>query len=300
MLGRRLVSAAVIITVMLALIAVDFYLGRDDVVGRSGLVLCSLAIFVAAMFASEMVSLFRQRCANLTTIPNVVISVLSVAICSTPVLWRDYPVDCSIGVFGWSMIALTFSVGMTLLINIVRYTESNDASSVAAFAVLIHVQAVLLFGFLIAHRLMFFDNSVGMVSLITLITTVKMSDAAAYFAGKTLGKRKLAPSLSPGKTVEGLLGSFLGAALGTAIVVLIVAPYVFKEQLNIDVWWMVVYPVAITIAGVVGDLAESMFKRDAKIKDSSSWLPGLGGVLDITDSLVYAAPISYFLWVLTK
>ena len=91
-----------------------------------------------------------------------------------------------------------------------------------------------------------------------------------------------------------------GALLGCGIVVYLVAPFIFKQTLNISGVWIVVYSVAVTFAGVVGDLAESMIKRDAKLKDSSTWLPGLGGVLDVTDSLVLAAPISYFLWVLTS
>lgn len=300
MLGRRLASAAVIISVLIGLIAIDLYLGRDSVLGRSGLIVSPVCIIVAMMFAGEMTSLFRQHCANLASLANVLIAGMSVAICSIPVLWRDYPVDCSIGMFGWTMIALTFSVGMTVLLNVIQYDENRFASAVCGYSVLIHVQAILLFGFFVAHRLLFFDNTTGMLALITLITSVKMSDAAAYFVGRAFGKRKLAANLSPGKTVEGFVGGFFGAILGTAIVVYVVENLLLPIEPVIPVWWVLVYSISITIAGVVGDLTESMFKRDAKIKDSSSWVPGLGGVLDITDSLVFAAPISFFLWILTK
>ena len=300
MLGRRLASATVIVSVLLGLIAVDLFLGRDSVLGRAGLIVSPVCMIVAMMFAAEMANLFRQHCSDLISLSIVTIAGTAVAICSAPVLWRDYPVDCSIGLFGWTMIALTFSVGMTVLINVLKFDDQRLASAICAYSILIHVQSVLLFGFLIAHRLLFFENALGMLSLITLITTVKMSDAAAYFVGKSLGLRKLAPKLSPCKTIEGLIGGFLGALLGTAIVVFLVANFVIKIERPIPIWWVIVYAVSISIAGVVGDLTESMFKRDAKIKDSSSWLPGLGGVLDITDSLVFAAPISYFLWVLTK
>ena len=220
--------------------------------------------------------------------------------CCFPVLWKDYPADCAIGVLGWSMMATTFAIGMTLLLEILRFDDEGMATSRAGMASLIQVQLILLFGFLVGHRLLFHENATGMIALITLITTVKMSDAAAYFVGKSLGRNKLAPKLSPGKTVEGLCGSLFGALLGCCIVLFLVSPYIFKQTLNISWGWIVVYSIAVTLAGVVGDLSESMFKRDAKIKDSSSWLPGLGGVLDITDSLLFSAPVSYFLWVLTR
>ena len=63
-------------------------------------------------------------------------------------------------------------------------------------------------------------------------------------------------------------------------------------------WWFLVYGIAVTLAGMIGDLAESLLKRDAQIKDSSSWLPGLGGVLDVIDSLVFAAPVSFVIWLI--
>ncbi len=300
MLARRLASAAVIVSVLLGCVATDYFLGTAAFAARSGLILCPLAILVAMLFADEMVSLFRQHCPQLTSWPNMVICALAVAICSVPALWKDYPPDCSIGLLGWTLIALTFAVGMSLLIQIVQYSEDRHSTALCAYSILIHVQAVLLFGTMIAHRLLFFDNQLGLIALLTLITTVKMSDAAAYFTGKSFGQRKLAPALSPGKTVEGLLGSFVGALLGVALIVYLVTPYVFQSDLKVHWVWALGYSIAVTIAGVVGDLGESLFKRDAKIKDSSSWLPGLGGILDITDSIVYAAPISYFLWVLTK
>jgi phosphatidate cytidylyltransferase len=280
-----LISAAVIISVLLGLIAVDFQMGDDGWFGRPGLVLGLIAIAVAMLSAQELVHLFQKFLPSGRTTEAVLIAGISVTICSLPILWRDYPADCPIGILGWSMLALTFAAGSTLLLEILRFDDSGQSTNRVGLSVLIYAQLILLFGFLVAH---------------TLLTTVKMSDAAAYFAGKSLGRNKLAPQLSPGKTVEGLIGSVFGALLGCIIVVHLVAPYIFKSQLNISWIWIVIYSIAVTLAGVVGDLSESMFKRDAKIKDSSSWLPGLGGVLDITDSLVFAAPVSWFLWVLTR
>ncbi len=82
-----------------------------------------------------------------------------------------------------------------------------------------------------------------------------------------------------------------------AIVVYLIAPLIFGITIAKPWWWVLVYGIVVTCAGMVGDLAESLIKRDANTKDSSRWLPGLGGVLDILDSMIFAAPVSYFLWI---
>ena len=122
-----------------------------------------------------------------------------------------------------------------------------------------------------------------------------MSDAGAYFAGKQLGKHKLAPVLSPGKTVEGLVGGIVAAIVASAIVFALIMPSVvvgYKPN------WLAVlgYALMISILGVVGDLSESLIKRDMRCKDSSGWLPGLGGIMDIADSVILAGPVAYLWW----
>ncbi|MEM9410926.1 MAG: phosphatidate cytidylyltransferase [Planctomycetota bacterium] len=300
MLGRRLASAAVIISFLIGLIFIDHHLGTEESLGRPGIVLAFLAVVVAMIAADEYVHLFKEHESGLESLPHVILSGIAVTICSLPVCWRNFPIDFSIGLFGWSFIALTVAVGMTWLLEINRFSDDGSGTRRIGLSILVYVQLLLLFGSFVAHRLLFFDNDVGMIAVITLIATVKSSDAAAYFAGKSFGKNKLSPRLSPGKTVEGFLGGFFGAILGTLIVVYLVAPFVFKTDLEIGIGWVVLYATAVNVAGVIGDLSESMLKRDAKIKDSSSWLPGLGGVLDVIDSLIFAAPLSYFLWILTK
>ena len=121
-----------------------------------------------------------------------------------------------------------------------------------------------------------------------LLVTTKGSDMAAYFAGKLLGKHPLAVSLSPKKTVEGAVGGLAGAIVLSEIlhrVWLYPAP-----SLPFLTW--VSLGAAIGIAAMIGDLSESLLKRDAGVKDSNS-IPGLGGVLDIIDSLLFSAPLLY-------
>jgi phosphatidate cytidylyltransferase len=120
----------------------------------------------------------------------------------------------------------------------------------------------------------------GMLWVAYLIAVVKSSDIAAYFGGHLLGRRRLAPAISPGKTVEGALCGFI-CAMGAAIL--------FKSWIPAPLW----LGALLAVAGQFGDLAESLLKRDANQKDSNV-LPGVGGILDAIDSLLLSAPILYF------
>ena len=113
------------------------------------------------------------------------------------------------------------------------------------------------------------------------------SDVGAYFAGRALGKHKLAPTISPGKTVEGLIGGILTAAATAAA-----ATYLFFPELPYK--FSIPLAVVLAVVGVLGDLAESAMKRGSKTKDAASILPGHGGLLDRLDSLLFGAPILYY------
>ena len=107
MLSRRLASAAVIILVLIALISVDFFLGRDETLGRPGLIVALIAVVVGMLSTQELGSLFRHRQPDLNVVPLILISGVAVAICCAPVLWRSYPQDCAVGMFGWMAMAFT-------------------------------------------------------------------------------------------------------------------------------------------------------------------------------------------------
>jgi phosphatidate cytidylyltransferase len=119
--------------------------------------------------------------------------------------------------------------------------------------------------------------------LLGLMATIWLADSAAYFAGKNFGKNKLAPSISPGKTWEGVYGALIIVTIFGAIL------YFFANVNSLAIFpalW------AIAILGVVGDLFESMLKRQANLKDSGNILPGHGGVLDRIDGLIPSLPIA--------
>src|SRR3954468_20216495 len=125
-------------------------------------------------------------------------------------------------------------------------------------------------------------------TIVTILLVVKFTDIGAYFGGRALGRHKLIPWLSPGKTWEGLICGLLTAgAIGAAC-----APWLPHVP-----WWKAfIFGVVIGGIGQVGDLLESMMKRDAEVKDSSNLIPGFGGILDIIDSPLFAAPFAYLLF----
>ena len=128
--------------------------------------------------------------------------------------------------------------------------------------------------------------------LLAVLAIVWMADVAAYFSGKAFGKHKLAPSISPGKTWEGAIGAGVGVVLyGIALRL----GFSFMP-VALPLWVLAL--LAVTAISIVGDLYESMLKRQAGIKDSSNVLPGHGGVLDRIDSLTSTLPVVALLWLL--
>jgi len=143
-------------------------------------------------------------------------------------------------------------------------------------------------GFLVATRVGFEHHPHLSTHLLGYFFLVLMgSDSGAYFAGKALGKHKLIPKISPGKTWEGLIGGLIAAAAFAAL-----ATFWFFPELP----YQFSIPLAIVMSGVgvLGDLAESAIKRGSNAKDAASILPGHGGLLDRLDSLLFNAPILYY------
>ena len=112
-------------------------------------------------------------------------------------------------------------------------------------------------------------------------------DAGAYYTGRAIGKHKLAPKISPGKTWEGVIGG-----IGAALLMATLAHYWFFRELPLK--WMLPLALVMTIVGILGDLTESALKRGAGAKDAANILPGHGGMLDRLDSLLFNAPLIYY------
>jgi phosphatidate cytidylyltransferase len=135
----------------------------------------------------------------------------------------------------------------------------------------------------------------GVFLMLFCVTSVVACDAGAYFAGRAYGRRKLAPKISPNKTIEGGLGGLLGGMLAGLIVKLVFDSF-WPELSSILTWGLAAaLGLVVSVAGVIGDLIESLLKRDAAQKDTGALLPGMGGVLDRIDSNLIAIPVMYYL-----
>lgn len=163
-----------------------------------------------------------------------------------------------------------------------KRTAMQTVQDFAASAfVVIYLPLMTSFSMLILHLK---DHGQGWV--VTYVATVAMIDTFGYLVGRKLGRLKIAPGVSPKKTLEGLLGSIFG---GTATAV------IGSLVLGRSVWFGLLFAAAMLLAAVFGDLAESLIKRDLGVKDMSSWLPGHGGVMDRLDSILPATLIAFIL-----
>jgi phosphatidate cytidylyltransferase len=152
----------------------------------------------------------------------------------------------------------------------------------AAAAMLAPVYIGLPLGSLVAIR-----GLAGREAVLLLVATVIASDSGQYYAGRFFGKRPLAPRLSPKKTREGALGGFV---LGPFV--LVIAGFYWLPR--VPPVSLVAVGILVVAAGIFGDLFESMLKRAANVKDSATFIPGHGGVLDRIDALLFATPVFYF------
>lgn len=185
---------------------------------------------------------------------------------------------------------LTAALGLVLVAELLRRNGRHAADHIAAtiFGVLYvswlgsHLALIRMLPLRAGH-----EDRVGFALVIALFTMTWCCDTGAYAAGKLFGRRKLFPSISPGKTVEGAVGGVVFSAAGILIARQVV-------EIPVTAMQAVVLAVAVAVAGQVGDLFESLIKRDAGIKDSSGAIPGHGGILDRMDSLLFTAPLVYY------
>ncbi len=131
-----------------------------------------------------------------------------------------------------------------------------------------------------------------------LLCSVWAGDSVALYVGRTWGRHKLAPTISPNKSWEGSLGSVAGSLLATGVLLGLAAQLAQWNSAKLsfpeEAWYWLVLAVVVNVAAQVGDLAESALKRSAGVKDSGSLLPGHGGVLDRVDALLLAAPVLWY------
>ena len=166
------------------------------------------------------------------------------------------------------------------------------ASAITVLGAL-YTGGMLSFGYALRYHRVTVDAKGGTALVLLPVILTWASDIGAYAVGRLVGRRKLIPSISPGKTVEGAVG-----ALVTCVVVCwLYVTFVLRPaaQLTISPTGIVLFALAISATAQIGDLAESLLKREAGVKDSSQILPGHGGILDRFDSLLFVLPVAYLL-----
>ena len=197
-------------------------------------------------------------------------------------------------VLSWPLLAFVGVLMVSFIVQSVQFVRPGRTMGTIAGTMLAVAYVGLLGSFIIQMR--WLEGTYhGVMPLVFLFATAKGADTGAYTLGRLAGRHKLWPSLSPNKTIEGAIGGMV-FAVGASLFVAALS----KEILHVS---SLTWPAAVGFGLLVGalaqlgDLMESMIKRDCQRKDASSAVPGFGGVLDVLDSLLFAAPVAYGYWV---
>lgn len=192
----------------------------------------------------------------------------------------------------WVLIALAIMTLLAFAGEMARYRAPGETTRNLAIEVFSLVYVGLLLSFAVRLRLGW-----GIGALGSMLVVVKMGDTGAYTFGRLFGRHKMAPVLSPKKTWEGALGAVVFALGASWSAFRWLVPAATAESIpRGPAWGWIVYGLVLAMVGLAGDLAESLIKRDVGQKDSGHSVPGFGGVLDMLDSVLLAAPVAYVLW----
>lgn len=189
------------------------------------------------------------------------------------------------------------AVAMLALVALAIWQRGVDGRPLAAVSVtvlgILYTGGMLSFAYGLRYHRWTVDAAAGTALLLFPVILTWASDIGAYFVGRAIGRHKLIPAVSPGKTVEGAVGGLVATVLVAWLYVAMVLRPV--AHLSLTPAALVTVGVLISVAAQLGDLAESLFKREAGVKDSSGLIPGHGGVLDRIDSLLFVLPVAYLL-----
>ena len=291
-LASRLVVAAIALTGFTTL-------AWADVVGVGGTPPMSWLIPVVVAAAGgcglEAVRLAATRGLRLD---GRVVSLGAIAIAAAPALaaWIPAADAAPLTTLGWAAAACGLVIVVVFAVEVARYAPGDGGLERVAG----HVAAVVAIGlplsFMVGLRLLAAGSTrtlaplSGLVPIVSLIAVVKAGDVAAYIVGTLVGRHRMAPQLSPGKTWEGAAGSI---AASVAVAWLVIGRGGFPWA-PFGGW--AIYGLLVGLAGMLGDLSESLVKRECGAKDSGRSLGGMGGFLDFVDSLLLAAPVAWMLW----
>ena len=288
MLGWRLFLGPILIVALAGLFALDAHCGP------TAPVLWGLACLLTWRSSWEMSQLLRIRCE-----PNFrLCACMALAIVSAnwiaPLTIAAGPELPIAGRLGPTMFVFALAVMALFASGLVRYSAPGKAVETLGAELLI-LSYVAVFVSLTVQLRWIEGGKLGYLPLASLVVATKCGDTAAFFTGRWFGKTKLSPLISPGKTRAGAVGAFLGAAAGSWAWINWGTGWLTHAQPG-PWYWAVFYGIVLGVVGLVGDLAESLIKRDVGQKDSAPLLPGFGGLLDLLDSILFTGPVAYLLW----
>lgn len=294
MLRYRLLLGPVLIALIIGVLWADEALDRTTIPealaplfgGRAtfppGMGLFGLALVASPLAARELARILRANGIGASTALTWVAAFFGLAVsCLVP---SSVPAPRAVMI-------VASAAGIVMMLALLYASRGKTVEGVVASCggtLFSFVYLGLLFGFVLALRR---EHSAWVVLWILLVT--KSSDIGAYFTGRAIGRHKMIPWLSPGKTWEGAVGGVaLATIVGAAGAGLVPMP---PGSPALVLWQGAALGAALAVVGQTGDLVASLLKRDAGIKDSSRALPGFGGVLDVIDSPLLAAPAAYWL-----
>ncbi len=290
MLGWRLVLGPILIVSLIALFALDARLGE------SAPILWAFAVLLSLRSAWELRQLVAMRFApDLALVSACVVAIVS-ANWIWPLLAQPDWGDHLAARLGLPMLAYALSLMVLFANGLARYAgPAGNLENLGAEVLIVSYVGILVS--LTAQLRWISPAILHYIPLASLLVAVKSGDTCAYFAGRAFGKRKMSPLISPGKTWAGAVGAICGAMLGSWLWLTFGVLHLTRAQPG--PWYAsVLYGAILGVVGIVGDLAESLIKRDVGQKDSAPLLPGFGGILDLLDSVTFAAPLAYLLWLI--
>lgn len=283
MLGWRLTVSAILIPTFIGICYLDAQTGSP------AYYLLALCLCLAGRCAWEFADLLHTRSFQ-PSFALIAVGSAAVILGSWTGLTADQFLSMAVG--GWVM---SFAVLISFLRGAVRYREPGSALE----SVAIDVLGIAYVGLLLAmtSQLRWIaGESAGYLALGSLVIGAKCGDIGAYTLGRLFGKRKMVPRLSPGKTWMGFWGAILGAGGGCWAWFTFATPLFLPGETPCGWYWSILYGVVLGVVGLVGDLCESLIKRDVERKDSAALMPGFGGLLDLLDSILYAGPVALLMW----
>lgn len=274
----------------------------DHLAAVHGIWLLPVAIVFAVAASKELLSLaaagglrplsWPVYCGNLLLVASAWVPLFWQLAKGLPLQWEISPRELPGVLWMWPLFALAVGVLLVFIGEICRYERPGGVTANIAAAVLALVYVGVMLGLAVQLRMAW-----GVGALASLLIVVKTADIGAYTVGRLIGRHQMAPVLSPGKTVEGAIGALAFACFASWATFDWLVPLLEGAGAQPGTWWRaVLFGLLVGSAGMLGDLAESLMKRDVGRKDSSGWLPGLGGVLDLLDSVLVAAPVAWLCW----